>query len=229
MHASTTAASHRKPRRGPHPRRVPRAIREEQMLAAATRLFAARGFHVASMDEIARASGITKPMLYAYFDSKEGLFDACMAKGERQLEEAVREAALGAPSPEQRLWRGLVAVFRFFDENPDLFALGYPRGSTSGTFVAAAARGRESMARLLTALLADTAVGAGVDPDAAREAEPLAHALTGATIAVLSWSADRPEEPRELHALRLMNFAWMGLGNLAAGNLWIPPAEEGTA
>jgi len=62
--------------------------------------------------------------------------------------------------------------------------------------------------------------------DAAREGEPLAHALTGATIALLAWSAGRPDEPRELHALRLMNFAWMGLGNLVRGELWLPPTEE---
>jgi AcrR family transcriptional regulator len=207
-------------------RRVPREKREQQMIRAATRIFAARGYHDASMDEIAQASGITKPMLYAYFDSKQGLFVACMEKGERQLEEAVATAVRSSRTPERRLWQGLVTVFRFFDEHPDLFAIGYPTGSVSSTFAETAARGRASMARLLTGLFVDTAVGAGVDPDAAREAEPMAHALTGATIALLAWSADRPDEPRELHALRLMNFAWMGLGNLVRGELWMPPTEE---
>jgi hypothetical protein len=93
-------------------------------------------------------------------------------------------------------------------------------------FVEASARGRASMAGLLTGLFVDTPVGAGVDPDAAREAEPLAHALTGATIALLAWSASRPDEPRELHALRLMNFAWMGLRNLVEGELWVPPSDH---
>src|SRR5438132_10705493 len=51
-------------------RRMPRADREEQMLAAATRIFARRGDQDASMDEIAAACGITKPMLYSYFDSR---------------------------------------------------------------------------------------------------------------------------------------------------------------
>ena len=196
------------------------------MVAAATRIFGRRGYAAASMDEIARASGITKPMLYAYFDSKEGLYLACMERGERALEAAVADAVVHAPTPELRLWRGLVAVFHFFDENPDLFAIGYPSGPTAGAFVEASARGRASMAGLLTGLFVDTAVDAGVGADAAREAEPLAHALTGATIALLAWSAGRPDEPRELQALRLMNFAWMGLGNLVRGELWIPPAEE---
>ncbi|MEA2353247.1 MAG: hypothetical protein QOH38_1121 [Thermoleophilaceae bacterium] len=207
-------------------RRVPRERRERQMIRAATRIFAARGYHDASMDEIAHASGITKPMLYAYFESKQGLFVACLEKGERALEDAVAAAVSDSGTPERRLWAGLVTVFRFFDDNPDLFAIGYPSGPTSSTFAETTARGRASMARLLTGLFVDTAIGAGVDPDAAREAEPLAHALTGATIALLSWSAGRPDESRELHALRLMNFAWMGLGNLVRGELWMPPTDE---
>jgi AcrR family transcriptional regulator len=195
------------------------------MIKAATRMFAKHGYAAASMEDIAAASGITKPMLYAYFGSKDGLYVACMERGERALEAAVSDAAVHAPSAELRLWRGLLAVFRFFDANPDLFAIGYPTGPVAGVFVEAAARSRASMAELLTGLFVDSAVDAGVDPDAAREAEPLAHALTGATIALLAWSAQR-DEPRELQALRLMNFAWMGLGDLVEGELWVPPAEE---
>ena len=197
------------------------------MVKAATRIFAKRGYAAASMEDIAAASGITKPMLYAYFGSKEGLYTACMERGERALEEAVSDAVVHSTGPELRLWHGLLAVFHFFDANPDLFAIGYPTGPTSGVFVETAARGRASMADLLTSLFVDTAVDAGVDPEVApRETEPLAHALTGATIALLAWSASRPDEPRELQALRLMNFAWMGLGDLVRGELWVPPAEE---
>ena len=64
---------------------MPRAIREQQMLAAAERAFADRGFHAASIDAIAEASGITKPMVYAYFGSKEGLYRACMQRARARL------------------------------------------------------------------------------------------------------------------------------------------------
>jgi AcrR family transcriptional regulator len=165
-------------------------------------------------------------MLYAYFESKEGLFLACMRKGELQLEEAVRSKVLDAATPELRLWRGFRAVFEFFDEHPDLWSIAYEHGLPTGAPAEAAAQSQAAMARLLTDLFVDTAVGVGVDPQAARESEPLAHALTGATIGLLSWSAGRPDEPRDLHALRLMNFAWMGLGNLVEGELWVPPSEE---
>ena len=65
------------------------------------------------------------------------------------------------------------------------------------------------------------------DPDVIkRESEPLAHALIGAAVALVSWAGERRDEPSELQALRLMNFAWMGLGSLVRGELWIPPTEE---
>ena len=54
--------------------RMPRAQREDEMLQAAGQAFAAHGFHGASMDAIAQAAGISKPMLYNYFGSKQGLY-----------------------------------------------------------------------------------------------------------------------------------------------------------
>lgn len=210
----------------PSRRRVPRAEREAQMVEAATRIFASRGFHTASMDEIAEASGITKPMLYAYFDSKEGLFLACVEKGSRELRAEVREAALGAATPEEALYAGLVAVMRFVDENEELWAVLYPHGlGSSGTFAEAAARAHDEMSDLLAELMTMLAKSRGVDEQAAHESEPFAHALTGATIAIGTWSRGRGE-PAELHALRLMNFAWMGLGHVIKGELWLPGTGE---
>ncbi|HEX8743045.1 MAG TPA: TetR/AcrR family transcriptional regulator [Thermoleophilaceae bacterium] len=208
-------------------RRVPRAEREEQMVTEATRIFAARGFHAASMDEIAEASGITKPMLYAYFDSKEGLFLACVERGSAELRAQVRAAALAAPTPERALYDGLVAVMRFVEDNEELWSVLYPHGpSSSGTFAAAAARAHDEMSALLTELMTMLATRRGVADEVALESEPLAHALTGATIALGTWSRGRGE-PAELHALRLMNFAWKGLGDMLEGDLWLP--GEGAA
>src|ERR1044072_6325922 len=81
--------------------RTPRAVREAQMVAAAERLFSERGFHGVSMDEIAAVSGITKPMLYDYFGSKEGLFLACMERARGRLFEAIGGAVRGAEGAEE--------------------------------------------------------------------------------------------------------------------------------
>jgi hypothetical protein len=58
--------------------------------------------------------------------------------------------------------------------------------------------------------------------DAVRGSVPMAHALTGATMAITAWWLEHPEEPKELQALRLMNFAWMGFGDILEGKLWLP-------
>src|SRR3954465_11246936 len=92
-------------------RRVPRAVRERQMLAVAERAFAERGYHAASVDAIAEAAGITKPMVYAYFGSKEGLYRACMAAARERLMTALREGVDTSAAPDQQLWRGLLTFF----------------------------------------------------------------------------------------------------------------------
>ncbi|MBO0683232.1 MAG: helix-turn-helix transcriptional regulator, partial [Candidatus Dormibacteraeota bacterium] len=55
------------------------------MLETAGRLFAEQGFHAASMEEIADAAGISKPMLYTYFGSKEGLYFAFLELAYRDV------------------------------------------------------------------------------------------------------------------------------------------------
>ena len=59
------------------------------MLDAAVRVFSRRGFHAASMDEIAEDAGISKPMVYAYLGTKEELFLACLHREGTRLMEAI--------------------------------------------------------------------------------------------------------------------------------------------
>jgi AcrR family transcriptional regulator len=168
-------------------RRVPRAEREEQMVEAATALFAAHGFASVAMDAIAAACGITKPMLYSYFGSKDGLFLACVERASAELRAEVRAAGLGAPAPDVGLYRGYVAVMRFAQENEELWSLLYPHGPDErGTFAAAGARAHDDMAALLAELIGALAALRGSGD--AVEPEPLAHMITGATIAIGSWS-----------------------------------------
>src|SRR5690349_18157807 len=88
-------------------RRVPRAEREEAMLEAAGLAFADHGFHRASMDAIATAAGISKPMLYSYFGSKEGLYAAYIERSGQALLTALRNAAPTEASARERLSAGV--------------------------------------------------------------------------------------------------------------------------
>jgi AcrR family transcriptional regulator len=199
------------------------------MLEVARRTFAERGYHGASMDEIAAEVDVSKPMLYAYFGSKEGLFTAAVEHATAEVLRDVEAAVAGDLAPDERLWRAFLAAFSFIEESGEAWAVLYARGPlTAGEFADSAARSNQAMAALLARLLAETAIEQGVDPDLARrETQPMADALLGTVEGLASWWLRHPEEPKELQALRLMNYAWMGLGNVVRGRLWQPPPGSG--
>src|SRR6186997_2080941 len=115
--------------------RVPRAVRERQLVELGEELFAERGFAKASMDELARRAGVTKPVIYELFGSKEGLFRACLEGLALRLAESIAEAARAAEpgegsaaepaggesaaesAAEARLRAGGLAFLRFAAEN----------------------------------------------------------------------------------------------------------------
>lgn len=211
-------------RGAPGRQRTPRAEREEQMVEAASALFSEHGFGGVSMDDIAKASGITKPMLYAYFDSKEGLFAACVEVAGEELRDQLREVADHRElPPDERLWQGIDRLFKFVEENHDSWLLLYPDGAlASGSIGTGAAAARDETAELLTELFRRTAQEQGLSDQALAHIEGIAHTFTAATISAASRWAAHEDEPREVAALRLMNLLWMGCGALLEGRLWVP-------
>lgn len=76
---------------------VARADREQQILDVAGTVFAEQGFAATSVADIAREAGISKPLIYNYFGSKEGLFERCLQEASAVLiGEIERSARLGA-------------------------------------------------------------------------------------------------------------------------------------
>ncbi len=194
------------------------------MIDAASPLFAQRGFDGCSMEDIAKASGITKPMLYAYFDSKEGLFAACAERAGAQLRDELREVGEREDlAPDQQLWEGLQRVFAFVDEHHDSWLLLYPEGAAApGSIGSGAVAARDAMADLLAELFTRAARAQGLSDEALAHIEGIAHTFTTATIGAASHWAKQGDEPREVAALRLMNLLWMGCGSLLEGRLWLP-------
>jgi AcrR family transcriptional regulator len=210
-------------RGAPGRERVPRAERERQMLDAATEIFAERGYHDASMDEIAAAVGVTKPMLYSYFGSKEGLFAACTRNAAAGLREELRAVVGPDHPPDQLFYAGILAVFEFVERNRQPWLVLHPEGGMApGSFGAEAARASSEMAGLLEELFRQVGSARGMADELLENSGTMARAMTAATVSVATEWARDPREPKELMALRLMNFAWMGMGDLLAGRLWLP-------
>jgi AcrR family transcriptional regulator len=84
-------------------RRLPRAQRREQILAAATEAFARSGFAATGLDDIATEAGVTRVILYRHFDSKTELYQAVLDRMCARLDAHVEEpvAWLDAGQPDQ--------------------------------------------------------------------------------------------------------------------------------
>ena len=193
------------------------------MLSVAERAFARRGFHAASVDAIAEGAGISKPMVYAYFGSKEGLYRACMERARVRLLAALRDGVDTSAAPDQQLWRGLLAIFTFVEEQRDSWAILLGEATSgAGPFAAEGTEVRRQIAEVVGDLLRRAAAEEGVAAAGLELTEPLARALIGAGESLASWWRDHPDQSREAVALLLMNFAWVGLGDLVRGRRWTP-------
>src|SRR5438046_10511990 len=95
--------------------RLAKADRMEQALLAAHALFAERGYAAVTMDEVAAAVGVTKPLLYNYFSNKERLYLACLERAGDALLATVVDAVGAARGPDEALRAGVRAFFAFLD------------------------------------------------------------------------------------------------------------------
>lgn len=103
--------------------RLPAAARRRQLLDSALDVFAARGFHGASMNEVAEAAGVTKPVLYQHFASKRKLFVELLEDVGSRLASLVAEATADVAGPREQVERGFIAYFRWLDTNRAAFSL----------------------------------------------------------------------------------------------------------
>jgi AcrR family transcriptional regulator len=103
-------------------------LRRPLVLDAALPLFARDGFEAVSMQAIADAAAVSKPVLYSCYDSKEELFEELLGREERKFRHMVEESlpALGALGNSEDLLRyGLAALLRAVVDAPDAFRLIY--------------------------------------------------------------------------------------------------------
>jgi AcrR family transcriptional regulator len=167
--------------------RLSRDDRMEQTLEAAHGLFAERGYAAVTMDEIAAAVGVTKPLLYNYFGNKERLYIACMERSGDSLIQTVAEAVGETASPGEALGAGVRAFFGFLDTDRAAWAVLFDETLPHGGEVfdrVAAYRGRiaELVSGSLLAQLPDRRRAA-----ARTEVEALSTALLGAAEALARW------------------------------------------
>jgi AcrR family transcriptional regulator len=172
-------------------RRLSREEREERMLDAGERIFGARGFRGASMDEIAELSGITKALLYQYFGSKERLYDACVERARVRLFHHLEREAEAAPDARARLRVVVTAYFDYLDEQRGSWWLLYGDASMDSVNEM-----RAQNAEVIARLVGRDVRAAGGELSDEKEAM-LGHMIVGSGEQVARWWLEHPELPKE--------------------------------
>jgi AcrR family transcriptional regulator len=207
----------------PPPRqRLTARERREVIEAAATEVFAERGYS-ASMDEIARRAGITVPVLYDHFQSKLELHRRLLERHFADLQAVWREN-LARDAPQQRRFSlAMHAWFEYVEAHPYAWRMLF-QDTTGDPEVRAVHRevvdrSRDEVATLLAREPGFQAVG-GLGPQAVEVAWELFRAtLHGLAV----WWYEHQEVPREVVVNAAMNVVWIGFERLSKGETWKDP------
>jgi AcrR family transcriptional regulator len=192
-------------------KRMPRAERMRQMIDIAEAVFAERGYAAASMDDIAERVGVSKPMLYEYFNSKEGLLLGCIQQSRAELRLVTEKATVGATDAEDALRRGLMAFFVFIRERRQAWSLLRHEMALIGT---PAAEEIEETRRQQTDLIAALMSGY-FDSGSELQVEASAEFVVGACERLAIWCERHDEVSPERATGYAMDILWNGLARRA--------------
>jgi AcrR family transcriptional regulator len=192
-------------------RRLTAEQRRQQLFTVALELFAHRGYRATTMDDIAEAAGVTKPLVYQHFSSKRALYLELVDSIAEALLIAVRGAVMRAEGPRQQVEMGFAAYFRLVVNREAEFRLLYGRDHADDKELGKALR----MVEDAIAEAIEPLMDAGLDDNHRRL---LAYAVVGmAEGASRRFMEQRPlaagavEEEAQRLAQRMADLAWAGL------------------
>ena len=207
----------------PTRRRLTAEERRAGILDAALAVFAARGFHSSSIDDIAREAGISKALIYEHFESKQELYADLLERNANELFERLASALAGVEveSGAARLATGLDAFFAFVEERRDAWRILF-RDVVDPETSAVLGRMVEQVTAVVAALIAQDPGAQARDEQNDQAIRVLAQMLVGGVQSVANWWAEHPEVAREQAVEMVMDFAWIGLDRLSRGERWSP-------
>lgn len=195
--------------------RVPREVRRKHLLAVATDLFIEKGFEGASMDELSRRLGISKPVVYDLVGSKHDLYRDVVALEASDLAERIGKAVAAEPRREERLHAGALAFFRFVAERRAAWVA--LMSAESAPMVEEVRAARRLHTSLVASYLAQGAAEVGNVADPVMT-DACARAINGATEALALWWSEHPEVSPESLAELFTRLVTPGLLALAEDN-----------
>jgi len=184
---------------------MPAAERREQLLAVALDVFAGEGYHQTSMNQIAEAAGITKPVLYQHFASKRELYLALIEEAGGRLLHIITAPSITETNGRRRVELGFLAYFQWVYDDHDSFQLLFGGGSRrDAEFSEAAGKFQSRVADAIEPLIT-----ADIDTEHRRT---LAHAIVGLAEGVSRRLIRLGNDfDPELIARQVSELAWAGL------------------
>jgi AcrR family transcriptional regulator len=172
---------------------VPRLERESQILTVASEVFATEGFATANIQAIAKGAGISKPLIYNYFGSKEGLFLACLERAGEivagEIERIANEDSVGI----ERGMRTLDGMFHVLEDQRHLWRLFYDRTApTTGPVADAVNHYTERITKLADEGVAELMALSGVTDRL--DVSAMTAVWMGIVDSLMRWWVEHPDE-----------------------------------
>ena len=206
---------------GPKRRRLKAGARRERILEAATRVFAEQGYERASFGAIAELAGITRPVVYDHFRSKEELHLVLLECERDRILEHVRAELAGAERPGDRIAGALDAFFTYVETHPYAWRMLFREAAGEPEVVEAQQR-IQAEAHIAVATMLAREKGSRILTGRGRELrlEMLAALWGSAANGLARWWYDRPDVPRQEVVAAAMDALWLGVERLRSGERW---------
>ena len=187
---------------------MPAAKRRQQLVEVGRRIFAENGYDAATVEDIAAAAGVSKPVVYEHFGGKEGLYAVVCDRELAYLGAEITEALQGEGS-RRRIERAAMALLRYVEERTDGFRIlvreSSPAGGSSYSTLL------NDATASVTYILEEEFVARGFDPVTT---SVYAQALVGMVSGTAQWWLDVRTPPKEAVAAHIVNLCFNGLSHL---------------
>jgi AcrR family transcriptional regulator len=188
-------------------RRLTREARRSQILDVAEETFAELGYQGASLEDVAARAGITRPLIYTHFESKDELYLEILKTARGELEASMISAVASVSGAERQLRAATRAYFTFVQEQGRRWDMLFGGGAAvAGAVAEEAAELRFQTAEKIAALVTSAAPGVP-----AEHALAYAHAISGCGEQLAKWWRRHPDVPLEDIVDRQMEILWSGL------------------
>jgi AcrR family transcriptional regulator len=207
------------PKDSPPRKRLSAVDRRAAILDAALEVFSKRGYNGASIDEIAQAAGISKALIYEHFPSKKDLHVSLLERHTQEIFVRLAETADTDDPGEVRLRNGVSAFLEWVETHREAFRLLF-RDTFEADVADALVRLQNQATGAIAALIAAEPAERGPrdrETDFALAIEAMAQQLSGAAQSLAIWWQSHPDIERELLVDRVMEYAWIGLERVRAG------------